>query len=298
VLELGTLKRGVVATVDDDGVVRYGTTTLTASIVGDAGRARTQREGTAPVAQTSWRVAHGDAIQRVYAVDDAVVVEIENASPDAIAVALAVDGTARLSLPRKPGDVRADGAVVFPIPHRVRLRVALADANLDVRALADVDAVVRGWAAVLDRGLRTELPEPLQTEIDVARADLLLTPRSARARRFLDDVCRALLQRRRKTLMLLPGFRSEWLGANIAVHDFPLRRGVASFAVRWHAARPALLWDVPAGFRVTVPALDPNFTSHEAAGEALLAEPPAELLAMGRTTTVDGTAIDAPESFA
>jgi hypothetical protein len=200
-------------------------------------------------------------------------------------------------LPRRPGDVRADGALVFPIPHRVRLRVALADANLDVRALPDVDAVVRGWAAVLDRGPRTELPEPLQTEIDVARVDLLLAPRSAPARRFLADIFEALVRRRGKTLQLLPGFRLEWLGANLAVHDFSLRRGVASFALRWHGARPALLWDVPAGYRMTIPLLDPAFESNEAVGEVLLSEPPAALLAMGRHDT-PGVAIDAPESFA
>jgi hypothetical protein len=297
VLKVGTLKRGVVATVDDAGAVRYGPTTLRASVVGDAGRPRTQRPGAAPITQTTWRVAHGEAIQRVYAVDDAVVAEIENASPDAIAVAFAVDGSAPLSLPRKPGDVRADGAVVFPIPHRTRLRLALADGNVDVRALADVDAVVRGWTAVLDRGLRTELPEPLQTQVDAARVDLLLAPRSARARRFLDDIHRALVRRRRARLMLLPGFRGEWLGANLAVHEFPLRGGVASFALRWHGARPALLWDVPVGYRINVPVLDQTFRSQEPVGEALLAEPPGELLAMGRATTVDGTSIDAPETF-
>jgi hypothetical protein len=298
VVELGTLKRGVVASVDDAGRVRYGRTTLETAVVGDSGRPRTERMGAPPIAQTSWRVPHGDAIQRAYAVDDAVVVEIENASPDAIAVAFLAQGSAPLSLPRKPGDVRADGAVVFPIPHRVRLRVALANAEVDVRALADVDAVARGWSSVLERGLRTELPEPLQTEIDAARADLLLAPRSKPARRLLDETCRALVQQRRKTLMLLPGFRQEWLGANVAVHDFQLRRGVVSFAVRWHGARPALLWDVPAGNRITVPTLDPSFESTDPAGEALLAEPPRELLAMGRKTETDGAPIDAPESFA
>ena len=293
-LELGTLARGIVASVDDDGAVRYGATRLNAAVLGDAGRARTQREGAAPIAHTSWRITHGDAIQRAYAVDDAVVVEIENASPAAIAVAFSVDGPAPLSLPRKPGDVRADGASVFPIPHRTRLRVALANENVDVRALADVDAVVRGWATVLQRGPRTELPEPLQTEIDSARADLLLAPRSKGRRRFLDEIHCALVQRRRNSVKLLPGFRSEWLGANIAVHDFD----DVSFAVRWHGARPALLWDVPVGRRVTAPALDPAFSSTEPQGEALLAEPPAELLAMGRNTVSDGAHIDAPESFA
>ena len=47
--------------------------------------------------------------------------------------------------------------------------------------LADPDAVGRAWDRMLDRGMRTELPEPLQSEIDAARADLLLAAPSAEA---------------------------------------------------------------------------------------------------------------------
>lgn len=50
--------------------------------------------------------------------------------------------------------------------------------------------------------------------------------------------------------------------------------GRASFAVRWHGERPALLWEIAgAGEQVTVtaPGLDPTFVAHTAAGEALLA---------------------------
>ena len=54
--------------------------------------------------------------------------------------------------------------------------------------------------------------------------------------------------------------------------------------MRWHGARPALLWDAPAGVELRVPALDPAWSSSEAAGEALLAEPPASLLPMGTGT--------------
>ena len=95
---------------------------------------------------------------------------------------------------------------------------------------------------------------------------------------------------------LLPEFATEWLGQNLAVHDLPLRDGSLSFALRWHGARPALLWDAPPGTALRCPALDPDWSVAGGAGEALLAEPPAPLLAMG--TAREGARIDEPDSFA
>ena len=94
---------------------------------------------------------------------------------------------------------------------------------------------------------------------------------------------------------LLPDFPPEWLGQALAVHDLPLRAGPLSFAVRWHGARPALLWDAPAGVELRASALDPQWRGRDA-GEALLAEPPAPLLAMGSGRR-EGTTIDDPGSF-
>ncbi len=76
-----------------------------------------------------------------------------------------------------------------------------------------------------------------------------------------------------------------------------MRRGPCSFAVRWHGARPALLWDAPAGSTVRAPLLDPAWSSNEPVGEALLAEPSPALLAMGEGTGLAGTTVDAPEQF-
>jgi hypothetical protein len=321
-MNVGALTTGVLATVDERGMV----TTPRGGAVGwriHGGNrwidpatdttVRHTREGAAPVAQTSVRVPGGDAVQRVYAVGShggVVVIDVENASDQAIAVAFTAAGASLVSA-RKPGATEPDGSVVFPVPHRTAVRVALSDdTKLDPRSLEDAATVVRGWGRVLDRGMRTELPEPSQTRLDAARADALLAPPSARAFVDLetwgfDDEARAMWERldtrarraaRKKagmdggalgalhkmlvreegrTVEVLPDFPAEWLGQSLAVHDAPLRRGLASFAVRWHGARPALLWDVPPGSVLRTPALDPGWSSSEAVGEALLGEPEA-----------------------
>ena len=80
------------------------------------------------------------------------------------------------------------------------------------------------------------------------------------------------------TLDLAPGFRTAWRGGPLAVYDLPTRFGPISYAVRWHGPRPALLWELtprPGQAPVTMkaPALDPDWSSEEASGEALLAAP-------------------------
>ncbi len=77
-------------------------------------------------------------------------------------------------------------------------------------------------------------------------------------------------------------FPAEWLGLNVAIHDAPLRRGgTVSFALRWHGGRPALLWDASHATSLRSPRLDPSWSvvAH-GAGEQLLKEPPADLLAL------------------
>jgi hypothetical protein len=355
---VGTLTTGITAEVDEHGTVQSGSLRLGWRIrsgndwlvPGRDGPARRSRPVAAPVVHTALRISGGDAVERVYAVGDGerdiVVVEVENASPEAIAVAFVVeapgvvavgdrgatvDGVPALAFARSPGAVEDGNRFVFPVPHRTRARVALtARSGIDVRALAGVEAVERAWDRVLDRGLRTELPEPLQSEVDAARVDLLLAPPSAaafaalemwgldreaiemwarlpmRARRaarrasdagVLGATRAALVREQGSVLELLPGFRGAWLGAQLAVHDVPLRRGPGSFALRWHGARPALLWDVPAGTTVRASALDPAWSSSEPVGEALLAEPPPLLLSVGERTPAAGTRIEAPEQF-
>jgi len=79
-------------------------------------------------------------------------------------------------------------------------------------------------------------------------------------------------------LLLVPGFRPAWQGGSLAVYELPTRFGPVSYAVRWHGARPALLWELdsrPGQKPVTLraPALDQSWSSDLLAGEALLPAP-------------------------
>jgi hypothetical protein len=264
------------------------------------------------------------------------------------------------------GRAGIEAAFLFPVTHRTTRRAAVlvgrgAPADVDPLALPGFDAVRRSWIAQLDRGLRTELPESLQWQVDAARAALLLaghpgsrpdpatvaaledwgfdrdaeaawralglraqrtaarrapSPADAWARvraflgaasgtgalpggpaGFLAAVRDVLVHEHDDGVDLVPGFPPEWLGQSIAVHDLPLRAGRGSFALRWHGARPALLWEVPAGVRLRAPSLDPQWSAGGGAGEALLAAPPPRLLSMG-VASVDGEPVDDPGSFA
>ena len=243
---------------------------------------------------------------------------------------------------RSPRDI----ALLVPGPPRTTFRVVHAAQPVDARQMPTVEVVERGWETQLDRGMRTELPEPWQASIDAARADVLLSPPSAAGFGALEDwgfdteataawsalsmrnrrVARrrvraehawpalreegadaaVVLQAMRDVLVddsdkrvvdLLPLFPFEWLGQPVAVHDAPTRLGPVSFAIRWHGARPALLWDAPAGVTVRASALDASWSSTTGAGDTLLQEPPATLLPMGSRQPASGTEVESPESF-
>ena len=72
------------------------------------------------------------------------------------------------------------------------------------------------------------------------------------------------------TITLLGELPPHWRGQNLAVHGVPTRHGLLSYAVRWHGARPALLWDAPPGVRLRAPGLDSTWGTGEPRGDALL----------------------------
>lgn len=92
-----------------------------------------------------------------------------------------------------------------------------------------------------------------------------------------------LITERPGELGLLPVHADAWYGGGIEVHDAPTAHGRLSYAIRWHGTRPAVLWELEphegtGPVTITVPGLDPTWSTTELRGEALLAEvtPPAE----------------------
>ncbi len=82
----------------------------------------------------------------------------------------------------------------------------------------------------------------------------------------------------REDLLVAPGFRPAWRGGSLAVYGLPTRFGTLSYAVRWHGARPALLWELdsrPGQEPVVIraPELNESWSSREPTGETLLAAP-------------------------
>jgi len=125
------------------------------------------------VVETRVRIPHGDAIHRVFATAGSggiTVVEIENDSPAAIAVAFS---HGELLSARPPAAVPIEGislpegAVVFPIGHRSTLRVGLAHhggAGALPEGLPGPLAVARGWGQQVDRASRLVLPDSALVE--------------------------------------------------------------------------------------------------------------------------------------
>jgi hypothetical protein len=72
---------------------------------------------------------------------------------------------------------------------------------------------------------------------------------------------------------LLTALPVAWFGQSVEAHDVPVGRDRVGFALRWHGARPALLWECSAPRRLVCPRLDASWSTERARGEALLAPP-------------------------
>jgi hypothetical protein len=150
-------------------------------------------------------------------------------------------------------------------------RVDVLLAGRDAAALEDWgfdDEAAAAWARLSLRGRRN------------ARARRPSPARWVDVEAQLDDSSGLLVELRalltheaRGTVSLLADLPPSWRGRSIEVHDAPTRAaGRISYAVRWHGERPALLWEVERpGVRLQAPGLDPEWSTTELQGEALLA---------------------------
>jgi len=179
---------------------------------------------------------------------------------------------------------------------RADLLLATPDAAA-VAALEDWgfdDEAAAGWSALGWRARR-------RARRRLASADAWRTVRAVdvaqEPARFLSALRSVLVDERGAEVDLLPGFPPDWLGQPLEASDLPLRAGPLSFAVRWHGARPALLWDAPAGTELRAPALDAAWSTRDHVGEALLAEPPRSLLSLAAGERPRGESVDAPGQF-
>ena len=96
---------------------------------------------------------------------------------------------------------------------------------------------------------------------------------------------------------LLPeGRPSAWPGSSVDVYGVPTTPGsTVSFAIRWHGARPAVLWEQTGDpVRLSAPIAAPAWSTSEASGEALWPPPPG---AVPGDAPGDGAAGPEPGSF-
>ncbi len=106
-------------------------------------------------------------------------------------------------------------------------------------------------------------------------------------------------------LVILPAFTDAWFGASIEAHGLRTRWGVASFAIRWHGERPAVLWEVIPDPGVdtaaeaplfTAPGLDPQWSGRGWTGDALLAASAPAVLAPSQTASSESASSESAPS--
>jgi hypothetical protein len=148
-----------------------------------------------------------------------------------------------------------------------------------------VEAVERlgpteGWAA--DAGLAAAARVLVAADEGRARRDLgRIRSRRRSAPRPAEQPTGALVVPWVEQLLaaegvLLPvGLPAAWWGSGIEVYGVPVGPATAvSYAVRWHGARPAVLWEVTGEpLALTAPVVDPAWETTAASGEALWPAP-------------------------
>jgi hypothetical protein len=89
------------------------------------------------------------------------------------------------------------------------------------------------------------------------------------------------------------GLPPTWLGQNFEVHGVPTSpRSAVSLAIRWHGARPAVLWETSGEpVRLRASELAPEWSSDAPSGDTLWPAPPGTTAAgpAAAGPTVDGS---------
>jgi hypothetical protein len=165
-----------------------------------------------------------------------------------------------------------DGAAQPDAALAVRLHLAALLDEMDLRGVSRVgpgDGTVDDGAILR---LRRELLSGEPLWVWPSETDAHDPSRTAE---FLRNIRAIVASDADGVLDILPGFNEEWLGQSIAVHRLPTAVGLLSFALRWHGARPALLWEVEGDRNLTLrcASIDPEWSTTDQRGEALLAAP-------------------------
>lgn len=95
--------------------------------------------------------------------------------------------------------------------------------------------------------------------------------------RLIAAVVAGLARRTREALDVLAGLPASWFGQPLDAYGIPIGAGAISLAVRWHGARPALLWESTVEATLRTSRIDLTWSSGVPNGEALLGIPPGDL---------------------
>jgi hypothetical protein len=184
------------------------------------------------------------------------------------AVPLVASLVPRLARSDDPGDADAGHAA---LPHVAELLEAAGEG----RAAADARTLAARVPTAAPVG--PELDELLATASPTWTWPTAHTGHDMGANAAMVAAVRRLLVREVDGgLALSPEVPDAWFGQGWEVHDLPTGEGRLSYAIRWHGERPALLWELEPSSgrraaRLTVPSLDPAWSTTERRGEALLA---------------------------
>jgi hypothetical protein len=162
-----------------------------------------------------------------------------------------------------------EGAVVGPLGIDVRATLAVAATELAagdsggyerLRRVVDLAGPTLSWPSYLHPTLHTGCAGSGQDGWTVAA--------------FVDVVTDLLVGPVRPggEVPLCPVLPPDWEGQPWEVRKLPTEVGVVSYAVRWHGARPAVLWEasLEPGASLVAPGLDPAWSATEPEGEVLL----------------------------